>query len=246
MSNLLTQRRIQTVCELRPDAVPGLQVWLDPSDVSTLTYSGSNVTQCADKSGFGRHVTSATAGLPPTTTTNTPNGLTALDFTSQQLDHPSTLTHTVGTMLMAWEHPTTASGSYNGIGGYRTGGEISSSMDLELILPLSTPTSRIWGLTNLSSARLFLNGQPRPSSENEAANASPAKTTPNRWNVAALSQTPSSGSKRLCIGSDPYAPTIRRAQNCRIGDVLVYDRILPEWQILGLTQYLTRKWGAAQ
>lgn len=245
MSNLLTQRRIQTIRDLRPDDVPGLQVWLDPSDVSTLTYSGSNVTQCADKSGFGRHVTSATAGLPPTTTTNTPNGLTALDFTSQQLDQPSTLTYTVGTLIAAWEHPSTNSGDYNGICGYRTSG-IASSMEMELILPQLNPTIRIWALTSLSFARFIANGQERPTSENDVFNGSPAKTTPNRWNVAALSQTPSSGSKRLCIGSDPYAPTVRRAQNCRIGDVLVYDRILPEWQILGLTQYLTRKWGAAQ
>lgn len=246
MSNLLTQRRIQTVCELRPDAVPGLQVWLDPSDVSTLTYSGSNVTQCADKSGFGRHVTSATAGLPPTTTTNTPNGLTALDFTSQQLDHPSNLNYTVGTMLMAWEHPTANSGNYNGIGGYRTGGWVYSSMNLSLLLPINNPTSRVYMESNPLPFMFVLNGQVRPASENEVTNASPAKTSPNRWNVAALMRTPSSGIKRLCLGAEPYAPATRRAQNCRIGDVLVYDRILPEWQILGLTQYLTRKWGAAQ
>jgi len=40
-----------------PTSVSGISVWLDASDTSTLTLSGSNVTGWADKSGLGRTVT---------------------------------------------------------------------------------------------------------------------------------------------------------------------------------------------
>lgn len=223
--------------------LPGLQVWLDASDLSTHTLSGSNVTQLADKSGFGRHITSATASLPPTVTTATPNGLTALAFTGQQLDHPSTLTFTVGSMFVVWEHPTTTSGTYNGICGFRTGGDIASSMDMQLILPANTPTSRIWGLTSLSWARFIANGQARPGAENEYANASPARTSPDRWNVACLMQTASSGSKRLIMGTDAYASTSRRMQGGKIGEIIVYDRIFTDGEVIRAIRSLAQKWG---
>jgi hypothetical protein len=47
-----------------PSNVVGLQLWLDASDNSTLTFSGSNVTQWADKSGFNRHATKKETNNP--------------------------------------------------------------------------------------------------------------------------------------------------------------------------------------
>lgn len=223
----------------------GLAVWLDASDTDTIVLDGSNnVIELRDKSGNGRHVTSATAGLPPTLTTSTPNNLTAINFTNQQLDHPTAQTYTVGTVAVAWEHPGASAAVYEGICGYRTGGTIVSSLDMELILPQQNRTSRVWGLTNMSSPRFILNGVERSTSENEPVNASPAKTSPNRWNVGILTSVPSSGLKRLILGADAYVQTSRRVQNCRIGEVIVYDRALSDTEITSLTAYLTNKWGA--
>ena len=47
-------------------SIPGCQLWLDAADQSSLTLSGSNVTQWNDKSGNARHVTQVTEGLRPT------------------------------------------------------------------------------------------------------------------------------------------------------------------------------------
>jgi hypothetical protein len=50
-------------------------LWLDAADTSTLTFSGSNVTAWADKSGNGRNATAV-----GTVTTTTQNGRTVMDL----------------------------------------------------------------------------------------------------------------------------------------------------------------------
>ena len=52
--------------------------WYDASDSSTITLSGSNVTQWNDKSGNGRNVSQAVSSSQPSITTF--NGLNALNF----------------------------------------------------------------------------------------------------------------------------------------------------------------------
>lgn len=55
--------------------------WYDPSDASTITTSGSNVTSVADKSGNGYTLSVATAGRTgPTIGTRTLNGLNVFEF----------------------------------------------------------------------------------------------------------------------------------------------------------------------
>lgn len=44
-----------------PRSVPGCQLWLDAADATTVTLSGSNVTQWRDKSGNGNNSTSSSA-----------------------------------------------------------------------------------------------------------------------------------------------------------------------------------------
>ena len=50
-----------------PDTLPGLALWLDAADATTVTLSGSNVTQWRDKSGNGRN---AVPGNSPIYTSN--------------------------------------------------------------------------------------------------------------------------------------------------------------------------------
>ena len=58
------------------DITPSL--WLDAADVSTMTLSGSNVTQWNDKSGNGRNASNLQTGA--LLTTNVQNGLSVLRF----------------------------------------------------------------------------------------------------------------------------------------------------------------------
>jgi len=76
------------------------ELWLDADDASTLTMSGSNVTQWDDKSGNARHFSQGTASLQPTT--GTVNGKTSILFDEvdeQRLENGSPVwdsgTHTV-------------------------------------------------------------------------------------------------------------------------------------------------------
>jgi hypothetical protein len=55
-----------------PTQISGCQLWLDAADTTTLTLSGSSVTQWRDKSGNGRNATGYN-----TTATFNPNGLNA-------------------------------------------------------------------------------------------------------------------------------------------------------------------------
>jgi hypothetical protein len=62
-----------------PLDLPGLLLWLDASDASTITESAGLVSQWNDKSGNANHVT-ATLAERPTTGTRTVGGLNGIDF----------------------------------------------------------------------------------------------------------------------------------------------------------------------
>ena len=54
----------------QPIDIPGCALWLDAADQSSMTFSGSNVTQWNDKSGAGNHATiGGGSSLPATLTT---------------------------------------------------------------------------------------------------------------------------------------------------------------------------------
>jgi len=56
------------------------ELWLDASDLSTITESSGSVSSWADKSGYGRNATQATGANQPTTGSVTINGLNVLSF----------------------------------------------------------------------------------------------------------------------------------------------------------------------
>jgi len=57
-----------------------MSLWLDASDASTITDSAGAVSQWADKSGNGNHLTQVTAANQPVTGTRTINSRNALKF----------------------------------------------------------------------------------------------------------------------------------------------------------------------
>ena len=58
--------------------IPAL--WLDASDITTITESGGSVSQWNDKSGNGYQAVQATGAAQPTTGSTTQNGLNVLSF----------------------------------------------------------------------------------------------------------------------------------------------------------------------
>ncbi len=64
-----------------PANLPGLSVWFDAADLSTITASsGGGVTEWRDKSGFQRNVSVPSVSNSPTLRQNVQNGLPAIDW----------------------------------------------------------------------------------------------------------------------------------------------------------------------
>ena len=228
-----------------PTDIPGLALWLDASDAATITLDGSNnVSQWNDKSGNARHVTQATVMNRPTPSTATLNGLTAIKFEAKTLTH--SLTYTLGSLFVVWEHPTTSSGQYNGIGGYRSNG--GSDLDMSLLLPTTPggpPPTRVWQLYNAAetSTVIRFNGVQRPAAENEPFNASPARVSPDRWNYMSATFPVKTGVKALYLGTEAYMPATRLMQNGHIAEVIGYNTTLSAGSVASVEAYIAAKWG---
>lgn len=77
--------------------VAGYDIWIDFSDLSSLTLVGSDISQANDKSGNGNHVAQSTSGRRPTSTTSSLIGASALsvarfDGTDDELFSSTTVT----------------------------------------------------------------------------------------------------------------------------------------------------------
>ena len=227
-----------------PRQVPGMSLWLDGSDLSTFTLDVyNNISQWRDKSGNNRHVAQAVEANRPTLSTATLNGLNAVKFQVKTLSH--SLTYSLGSLFIVWEHPTTYSGSYNGIAGYRNGG--GSDLEMSLLLPLTPggpPPTRVWELYSAldTSTIIRFNRVQRPSSENEAASASPARVSPHRWNIMSSTFAVKTGIKVLQLGTEAYLPTGRYMQNGHIAEIIGYNSPLSSTSVVNIETYLYSKW----
>jgi hypothetical protein len=54
-----------SLAQAQPNTIANLELWLDASDLSTFTLSGSDITQWRDKSGNNYHATPSGAGFEP-------------------------------------------------------------------------------------------------------------------------------------------------------------------------------------
>jgi len=81
---------------LKPSDIPGLVLWLDAADSTTITQSSNKVSQWNDKSTSGYNFTQATSANQPTYATDAAlNGLSKINYSSanaQYLAGPSSLT----------------------------------------------------------------------------------------------------------------------------------------------------------
>jgi len=228
-----------------PTDIPGLALWLDASDAASITLDGSNnVSQWNDKSGNARHVTQATVMNRPTPSTATLNGLTAIKFEAKTLTH--SLTYTLGSFFVVWEHPTTFSGSYNGICGYRSDG--GSDLHMSTLLPATPggpPPNRVTQFYNAADTTTIirLNGVQRSSAENEFVTGSPARVSPNRWNYMSATFPVKTGVKALYLGTEPALPATRLMQNGHIAEVIGYNTTLSAGNVASVEAYIAAKWG---
>jgi hypothetical protein len=74
----------QEVFLFSPTSVPGCQLWLDAADSSSVTLSGSSVTQWRDKSGNGLIMSQLNGSAMPTLNSNLLNTRNVIGFTTSQ------------------------------------------------------------------------------------------------------------------------------------------------------------------
>ena len=81
-----------------PKSLPNMVLWLDAADSSTITLSGSSVTQWIDKSGSGYIATPFDSAITKTTLNGTP----ALDFGDNRMTIPNFTWNMSFTSIMVW------------------------------------------------------------------------------------------------------------------------------------------------
>jgi hypothetical protein len=80
IGNLLPGIISEALIPFDPTSISGCKLWLDAADTSTISLSGSAVTQWDDKSGNSRTFTQGTSGNRPSSGTRSQNGRNVLDF----------------------------------------------------------------------------------------------------------------------------------------------------------------------
>ncbi len=73
-----------TQSSFSPLKIPGLKLWLDAADSSTITLNGSAVSQWRDKSGNSQHVSQATGANQPIRDNTGHNGHPTIMFNASQ------------------------------------------------------------------------------------------------------------------------------------------------------------------
>jgi len=89
----------KSIWPFSPQSIPGLALWLDAADESTLTMSGSSVTQWKDKSDNGFVATPFDGAITKTTL----NGNTALDFSDKRMTIPNFTWNMSFTSIIVWK-----------------------------------------------------------------------------------------------------------------------------------------------
>ncbi len=227
-----------------PTSISGLQLWLDGSDATTLSLSGTTVTQWRDKSGLGNNTT-ATGGTN-TYTTNAINGLSAVMLNNSWLVGTFATTYT-GTQVQAFAVATltTGAGSYGrvlsigrpGVNDYnatdttfmlcRNAGQNimigRNGSYLAVNIPAYSTPFFIQSSHNGATEYIGINGTLTPSSQNTG--------------VASAFNITSYG-----VGTNTNTGDVTYWAGY-IGEVLYYTGLLTTLQIQQIEGYLAWKWG---
>jgi len=215
-----------------PAALPGLELWLDASDIATITNVSGFCSQITDKSGKGRTHVQATAANQPATGTNQINGLNALQFDGVT-DH---MTYTWPTV----NQPLTIASAFKIIvmpaANSRIYGRGTTITNLNLGIATSgyyyaATTGRLGGGTGVSLPHVLVGIFNGASSSMRADGAVVSSADPgtNGFTVAAAS-----------IGAT-VAPA--SALNFLLGSLIVTSTALAGTDLTKLEAYLKAKWG---
>ena len=238
--------------------VTGYKLWLDATDSSTITASGSAVSQWSDKSGNASNFTQGTGSSQPLTGTRTINGKNVIDFdgTNDFLKCPSSTsifkylhTSTGGTVFVVGINDSNGVFLSNGgaasdkIGIYH--GISSNTTDL-LITNGATVVGAQFGLTNVGTSAFYLTNKWDGGNATAANRLKESKNGAafTGSNTATATASTSNSSWDMHLGSSvDNTGTPSSYFNGAIGEVIFYEGILSAGDITSVQSYLATKWG---
>ena len=234
-----------------PKKISGLALWLDASDLATITKDGSNyVSAWADKSGKGFNVTQATGSAQPLWSANTISfdgssdfllSATGLDImknkaggtiiavgsigsgtATEALFVHCTVNGLVGSRF-ALGIGTSISNSVR-VGGRRLDADAFDGTAAEMIT--YGVTYIMTGINDYANAKayLYMNNV--------------LKQTDDPFQTAGT--TSNTTSDYIVLGSNVSATLLVK---CILKEVLIYEKVLSTTELTRVNQYLSRKWG---
>lgn len=246
-----------------PLHLPGLALWLDAADTSTITSSSGAVSQWNDKSGLGRNFSQSTSASQPTTGSVTQNGLNVIDFdgSADYLDGGNIINEgTFGYTIAAVAKLDTATG-LQGIAG-----KSRASADAGRCAVLFDAASGYFG--GLWDEQAGASGQSGqfvaydPGVSDRTVATAWIMTARRRWTTLFLRNgvqvgTPylnPAGTGGLTMGANNWyvgayqtstgnAPSASSYLDGWVGEVCCWDRALSVSEIGQLNAYLMGKWG---
>jgi hypothetical protein len=229
--------------------VGGASLWLDASDATTVTLSGSNVTAWSDKSG-NTHNFTAPSGKEPLYVTNSQNGLPGIKFFPS-----SAVKYLTNTSLSNWSatpftaffvfNSSSSAGNYpallgrNTLGGFQMGGNNAGPSTLSI--------SKIGTATQNSS--LSYTGTTADVGVYKTTAASGTSVTVQTYkNGTAASGTITQGSltstgDKNSIGASVDGTGDSMAPNAYLCEIILYTSELSDTDRNKVEGYLKAKWG---
>jgi len=245
-----------------PAEITGLKAWYDASDTSSISLSGSAVTQWNDKSGNGFHVTQGTAAQRPSSGINTINSKNVLTFGGDDVLSASTasdwtfLHNSTGSTVFA-----VAISDNTGEFEYSIFATSVGSSERGCALRLTSPSPGTLSpfvstgggsgtLVSLISGETFTNGTAFYVSgvwdNNNATLANRSKWRKNGGTEVGTNtqdDAPSSSNpaRALCIGNNTNSGSF--AWTGKIAEIIMYTGVLSSGNVASVNSYLASKWG---
>jgi len=237
---------------INPDELSGLALWLDAADAGSLTTSGASVSAWQDKSGGGHHFTQSSSSSRPDLVTAQSNGLAAVrtdgsnDFLSADFSDLSLDGMTL--FIVAAVDPSDADAGIfsvyddsasddnddedafvltaDGNGGVSLNRELTDPDPLQLNgLDVDTAPAILVAAMAAATAKLEVNGGADISDTYD--DTDPMDPTDATLGARWFGGTLNSGNR----GANDYH------------EVLLYDRVLSNQEIIDVNAYLASKWG---
>ena len=229
-----------------PKSIPGLKLWLDIANTSSLTFNGSTVSQINDLSGNGFHATQGTANNQPTYQATGTNGKPTLFIDSTDI---ITSTATVADyVLTPTTNPTTTIMYVGYMATLVNSGNISFGSDNQsngrfFVSLFFGGTTMFFDVANASGGRLSatLSASDFTSPVVLTVLRHGATMRVRRNGVTIASKTNASGNYSTTTAAFrvPEATT----SNQYLSELLAYQAGLSDLQIATAERGLGRKWG---